>query len=209
MAFDNHIFINCPFDKEYKPILKALIFCAIYLGHKPLLSETLNSADSRIDGIQKLISQAKYSVHDLSRMESTKKNELARFNMPFELGIDIGCKRFGNSQMNEKCLLIFDKIKYRYQKAISDLSGNDIEIHNNNPEVALRKLRNWIRKIKASKIDSANKIWRLYNEFKGDFFEIAKTDELSNIDIEEMPLDEYCLYISEWKKGRDHYEHHI
>jgi len=39
-------------------------------------------------------------------MESTKKNELARFNMPFELGIDIGCKRFGNADMNEKCLLI-------------------------------------------------------------------------------------------------------
>ena len=71
-----------------------------------MLSETINSADSWVDGIQDLISQAKYSIHDLSRMESTKKNELARFNMPFELGIDIGCKRFGNADMNEKCLLI-------------------------------------------------------------------------------------------------------
>lgn len=97
-----------------------------YLGYNPLLSQTINSADSRVEGIQELISQAKYSIHDLSRMESIKKNELARFNMTFELGIDIGCKKFGDSDMNSKCLLILDKIKYRYQKSISDLSGNDI-----------------------------------------------------------------------------------
>jgi len=206
MAFEDNVFINCPFDKEYKPILKVLVFSCIYLGYKPLLSETINSADSRVDGIQDLISQAKYSIHDLSRMESTKKNQLARFNMPFELGIDIGCKTFGGDKMNEKCLLILDKIKYRYQKSISDLSGNDIEIHNNDPETALRKFRNWILKIKGSKIDSANKIWRLYNEFNGDFFEIARTDELSSADIEDMPWDELCLYISEWKEGRDNFE---
>jgi len=46
MAFENNIFINCPFDKEYKPILKILVFSSIYLGYKPLLSETINSADS-------------------------------------------------------------------------------------------------------------------------------------------------------------------
>lgn len=206
MAFENNIFINCPFDKEYKPILKVLVFACIYLGYKPLLSETINSADSRVDGIQNLISQAKYSIHDLSRMESSKKNELARFNMPFELGIDIGCKRFGNPDMNEKCLLILDKIKYRYQKSISDLSGNDIEIHNDDPEIALRKFRNWILKIKGNTIDSANKIWRLYNEFNGDFFEIAETAEFSDADLEDMPWDELCLYISEWKEGRDNFE---
>lgn len=180
-----------------------MIFGCIYLDYKPLLSETVNSADSRIAGIQDLISKAKYSIHDLSRMESSKKNELARFNMPFELGIDIGCKRFGDELMKEKYLLIFDKEKYRYQKSISDLSGNDIEIHNNDPQDALRKLRNWILKIKGKQIDSANKIWRLYNEFNGDFFVLAKENELSTKDIEEMPWDEFCYYIQEWKLGRE------
>lgn len=202
MAFENNIFINCPFDEEYKPILKVLVFTSIYLGFKPLLSETINSAESRVAGIQYLISQAKYSIHDLSRMESTSKNELARFNMPFELGLDMGCKRFGTTEMNKKCLLILDKIKYRYQKSISDLSGNDIVIHYNEPEIALRKFRNWIFKNKGNKIESANKLWRLYNEFIGDFFEIAISDELSKDDIDDMPWDEFCLYISEWKIGR-------
>ena len=202
MAFENNLFINCPFDNEYKPILKAVVFSAVYLGFNPLLSETINSAESRVSRIQKLISLSKYSIHDLSRMESTKKNELARFNMPFELGMDIGCKVYGEDKMHDKYLLIFDAKSYRYQKAISDLSGNDIEIHNNSPEVAIRKFRNWVRKIKNEQIDSANKIWRLYNEFNGDFYVIAQEYELSKEDIDEMPWEELCHHINEWLKTR-------
>ncbi|MFD1615633.1 hypothetical protein [Gelatiniphilus marinus] len=103
MAFDKNIFINCPFDDKYKTLLKAIVFCIVYLNYKPLLSETNNSADSRVDGIINLISNSKYSIHDLSRLEASKKNELARFNMPFELGMDIGCKRFGSASQKEKC----------------------------------------------------------------------------------------------------------
>lgn len=204
MNFEHNIFINCPFDDDFKPILKVLIFGCVYLGYKPLLSETINSAESRVIGIKNLISQAKYSLHDLSRMKSSKKDELARFNMPFELGLDIGCRYFGSSQQQEKYLLILDSEKYRYQKAISDLSGNDIETHQDSPEKALRKFRNWIFKIKNTPIDSANKIWRLYNEFNGDFFEIiVNSHELSQEDINDMPWDEFCYHINEWITGRE------
>ena len=206
MPFESNIFINCPFDKKYDPILKAVIFCIVYLQYKPLLSEIINSANSRVSGILDLISQAKYSIHDLSRMESTQKNELARFNMPFELGMDIGCKRFGNNLQKEKCFLILDKIKYRYQKSISDISGNDISVHHEEPEKALRNVRNWIRKISGDHIASANKIWRLFNEYNGDFYELAEKDELSDEDIEEMPWDEYCFYIEQWLEGRKNFQ---
>ena len=206
MPFNRNIFINCPFDEEYEPILKAMIFCIVYLEYKPLLSETRNSAESRISGILDLVENAKYSIHDLSRMESTRKNELARFNMPFELGIDIGCKRFGNQSQKEKNILILDKIKYRYQNAISYISGSDISIHNEEPEKAIQQVRNWIRKIHGHQIASANKIWRLYNEFKGDFFVLTQNDELSPADIREMPWGEYCYYIQEWITGRKEYQ---
>ncbi|MGB0788276.1 MAG: hypothetical protein ACPG7E_07310 [Marinirhabdus sp.] len=207
MPFEQNIFINCPFDSAYKPILQTLVFGSVYLGYRPLLSETVNAANSRISGIQKLIAQAKYSVHDLSRMESSKKNELARFNMPFELGIDIGCRKFGKKNHRTKCFLIFDKERYRYQQAISDISGNDIEVHENEPEIALRKFRNWIRKIEERHIDSANKIWRLYNEFMGDFYDVAREDELSKDDMDEMPWDEFCYYIGEWVMGRQNFNY--
>lgn len=204
MSFEKNVFINCPFDKEYKPILKAVYFSILYLDYFPLLSETTDSSTSRVTIIQSLIEKAKYSIHDLSRMESSRKNELARFNMPFELGMDIGCKRYTGSPFNSKRLLILDKEKYRYQKAISDLSGNDIAVHDFKAEQAVRQIRNWIYKIQNSEIDSANKIWNIYNEFSGDFFEISEENELSQDDIDQMPWEEYGQYISNWleKKRR-------
>ncbi|MFD1615634.1 hypothetical protein [Gelatiniphilus marinus] len=102
----------------------------------------------------------------------------------------------------KNAFLILDKLKYRYQKSISDISGNDISIHNEKPEKALRQVRNWIRKLNGNHIASANKIWRLYNEFNGDFYEIAENDELSADEILEMPWDEFYYYIQEWIKGR-------
>jgi hypothetical protein len=206
VAFETNVFINCPFDKEFKPILKSIIFCVVYLEYTPHLSETTNSAESRIDGIQKLIKKSKYSIHDLSRMKSSKKNELSRFNMPFELGMDLGSKRFGNKNLNSKCLLILDQERYRYQQSISDISGNDIATHSNSPEKALRQIRNWFRKLGDNQIESANKIWRLYNEFIGDFFQIATDDELSIDDIEEMPWDEFTYYIRQWVDGRKNFD---
>ena len=41
-----------------------------------------------------LISASPRSIHDLSRVE-LGENELPRFNMPFELGMALGAKRFG------------------------------------------------------------------------------------------------------------------
>ncbi|MCB9230677.1 MAG: hypothetical protein H6581_03400 [Bacteroidia bacterium] len=203
MPFENNVFINCPFDKEYKPILKAVFFCLIYLDFNPLLSETTNSASSRISGIQNLIEKSKYSIHDLSRMKSTRKNELARFNMPFELGMDMGCRRFGTEIQKQKFMLILDKERYRYQQSISDISGNDIAIHDDSPEKAIRQVRNWIRKFAGDQIDSANKIWLHFNEFNGDFYEvISPQNMLTDADVSEMPWSEFAFFIQEWIKGK-------
>ncbi|WP_373495117.1 hypothetical protein [Aquiflexum sp.] len=135
-------------------------------------------------------------------MQASKKNELARFNMPFELGMDIGCKRFGNQIYKDKSFLIFDKEHYRYQKALSDISGNDIQIHKDIPEKALRHVRNWIFKQNNKKIDSANRIWNSFNQFNGDFYLILQSDELSQEDVDEMPWEEHRNYILQWMEGR-------
>lgn len=179
-----------------------MVFGIVYLDFAPQVSETINAADSRISGIQRLIENSKYSIHDLSRMQSQRKGELARFNMPFELGMDLGCKRYGQPHHHDKCMLILDQENYRYQRSISDLAGSDIGTHAGSPQKALTQVRNWIRKFKEEQIDSARKIWRIYNEFIGDFNQIALANELSDEDIDEMPWDEYCYYIKEWLTGQ-------
>ena len=48
MNFNTNIFINCPFDKEYKPLLKALVFITLYLGFEPQISTNASSGHLRI-----------------------------------------------------------------------------------------------------------------------------------------------------------------
>jgi len=204
MAHNSNIYFNCPYDEAYRPILKALVFLCVHLEYNPLITGTDNSLKSRIDRIAKNIKNAKYAIHDLSRMKSSRENELARFNMPFELGLDVGCKLFGGKKFKDKCAIILDEKEYRYRKALSNISGYDIEIHGASPEIAVRKVRNWIYHLKGETVmQSANKIWQDYNQFLADFYIIAKNYNLSKADIDEMPWAEYCNYIRYWKKGRE------
>ena len=202
MGFETNVFINCPFDEDYKPLLKSLLFTIIYCDLDPHLSETTDSGRTRIQGIENLIENTKYSIHDLSRMEAQKAGDLARFNMPLELGIDLGCRRYKGGKHQEKRCLILDKEKYRYQKAISDLSGNDIAYHGEDPEKMVRQVRNWIYHIKKEKLPSGKSIWTTYNEFANDFDKITQQEGYSREDIATMPWSEYMDYIREWMGNR-------
>jgi len=90
MPFETNVFINCPFDNEYKPLLKALVFTILYLDLKPILSETLSSGNIRVNQIKGHIRNSKYGIHDLSRSRPMSLGEFPRFNMPYELGLDVG-----------------------------------------------------------------------------------------------------------------------
>lgn len=143
--FDRSVFINCPFDEEYAPILQAIAFCVVYLGFYPRLApENADNAAARLDRIIDLVKGSKYAIHDLSRCRSTNIGEYVRMNMPFELGIDHGCRRFGRSPLSEKVVLILEHDRFDYQKALSDISGWDIQFHEGNYQKAVRHVRSWL-----------------------------------------------------------------
>ena len=125
MPFDTNVFINCPFDKEYTPLLRPLIFTLLYLEFEPNLSQTLSSSTIRINQIKQHIRNCKYSIHDLSRSKPMKKGELPRFNMPYELGLDIGASEYGANKLQRKRALILETDRYHYQKVLSDIAGQD------------------------------------------------------------------------------------
>lgn len=85
----NAIFINCPFDNKYKPMLRAMLFAARFYGLEiKIASSDTDSKSSRLQRIIELMKESKYSVHDLSKLMSEKRKEYYRMNMPFELGLD-------------------------------------------------------------------------------------------------------------------------
>jgi hypothetical protein len=140
------VFINCPFDDAYRPLFEATVFTVAHCGFAPRCAlETVDAAGTRIDRIMDLIGKCPLGIHDISRTESEPVSGLPRFNMPFELGLFLGARRFGNRRQKGKNCLILDTERYRYQKFLSDIAGQDIDAHGNDPAKAITKVRDFLR----------------------------------------------------------------
>src|SRR6185312_4023077 len=93
--FAHNVFINCPIDPEYAPLFHAMVFTVYLLGFRARCSREENdSGKIRLSKIVKIITSCKFGIHDISRTELDKG--LPRFNMPFELGIDLGIRLCGD-----------------------------------------------------------------------------------------------------------------
>ena len=156
--------------------------------------EQPDSDDVRIDKIMHLIEISKYGIHDLSRIETT--NGLPRFNMPLELGLYIGCKKYGK-QRNKK-YLILDSDAYRFKQFISDLGGQDIKSHENSPEMMVASVRDWLANKGKKRIPHASILWNKYQKFRLELPEICEKLEWT---VGELNFLEYSETVTMWLKS--------
>lgn len=191
-SFKKNIFINCPFDDQYLSLLRPLLFSVLYLGFNPRLAlERTDSSETSISKIIELIQSSKYGIHDLSRCKASKKGEYFRLNMPFELGLDVGCKLFKNDQWATKKCLILETEKYRYQAAISDLSNSVILSHKDEPEEVVFNVRNWlVQEALEGEGPGPSQIWGKFIEFMARNYDQLKSKGFSDRDIERLPIPE-------------------
>lgn len=192
-----NVFVNCPFDDDYFKLLKPLLFTLCYIDLKPQISETSDSGEIRLHKIKGLIENSCYSIHDLSKMDPLNENELPRFNMPFECGIDFGIKLSDPQKYQNKKFLILEKEGYRYQKVISDISGNDIKAHKNEPEQIVKVVRDWFKTINKN-IPWYKEIWLAFNEFEFDYEQILKADDYNPNDINALTFSDIIEYMTAW-----------
>jgi hypothetical protein len=146
--YDASVFVNCPFDADYTPLFRALCFTIEYCGFDVRCAlEVDDSGETRVGKIIRLIETSRFGIHDISRTESSVVDgePLPRFNMPYEFGIFTGFKYGGSRKQRRKAILVLDRQKYRYQKFLSDIAGQDIRTHNNNPELLIREVRGWLQ----------------------------------------------------------------
>jgi hypothetical protein len=124
------VFVNCPFDEDYLPLFRAMIFTIARCGFEPRCAlEVIDGAATRISKIEKLIEECPLGIHDISRTELDAASNLPRFNMPLELGLFLGAKRYGDAAQRRKKCLVLDVERYRFQRFMSDIAGQDIEAH--------------------------------------------------------------------------------
>jgi len=142
--YDLRVFINCPFDKKYKPIFDAVVFTVHDLGFVARHALIDDSTVVRVERIANELATCKYSLHDMSRVE-LGANKLPRFNMPFEAGIAYSLHSL-RPQNREHHLGVLDATPYQYQASISDIAGLDPKIHSNDPIKAIACVRDFLRK---------------------------------------------------------------
>lgn len=203
MPFDKNVFVNCPFDQDYRRLLQPLLFTLIYLGFKPRIAlEESDSGIPRIQKILRLIGESRLSIHDLSRLRATQAGEFYRMNMPFELGLDVGCRTFEGRAMRKKRCLILESEPYRFQAAISDISNSDIAAHHDVPKRVSSEVRNWLASQSFKSLPGPAHVW---SEFL--FFEINNRENLrlrgfSDRDTDKLPIGEIIRLMEGWTAAR-------
>jgi hypothetical protein len=137
-----NVFINCAFDEGFATGFEALVFAVIACGFRVRCAREMSDAtETRIDKLYRIIEQSPLSIHDISRTELDDEFQLPRFNMPLELGVFLGAKRFGSEENRQKKCLILDVEQYRFQKFISDLAGMDVTDHKGDPRQMVGRVR--------------------------------------------------------------------
>lgn len=196
-TYETSIFLNCPFDEQYKPIFDALIFAAFDCGYVPRCALEIDDAGQvRIEKIMAMIRGCQLGVHDISRTELDPVHQLPRFNMPFELGLFVGATRFGSRAQRRKVCLILDRERYRFQKFISDISGQDISVHGADPDKAIRALRTWLSALPAhGLLPGGTTIVRRYKAFRSQLPGILTG---LAIETEEVTFADYANIVAEW-----------
>ncbi len=195
--FSESVFINCPFDRPYWPIFEAIVFCIIHCRFVPRSAlEELDSGQLRLEKIQQIIRNSKYAIHDLSRIELSAESALPRFNMPFELGLDLGCRAYGRGNLRTKRCLILEAAPHRYQASISDIAGLDIQCHHNSPDDAITVVRNWLRAASGQQVLPGPRL--IKRQFFGFTSALPENCKRNGLDRNDLQFVEYVALAQEW-----------
>lgn len=195
--FEDSVFVNCPFDTDYAPILQAMLFCLVDCGLQPrIASERRDSSEARLEKIVELMAESKFGIHDLSRMSVEQAGDLSRMNMPFELGIDYGLACRSNGRLAEKEFIVLAEEKYQYQAALSDIAGWDIAAHGGDYQQAVRAIRSWIAS-KGRRVPSSSQI-------EGNYLGFMEWDTERHLgwtleDLNDRPTPELLASMYEWR----------
>jgi len=167
-TFDTSVFVNCPFDDEYEPLFRALLFTIEFCSFKVRCSlEVDDSGETRAEKLIRLIEASQFGIHDISRTESNAEG-LPRFNMPYEFGVFMGFRHGGVRLQRSKVVLVLDREPYRYQKYLSDIAGQDIKSHGGDPDKLIADVRNWLQNQTTRHLAGRDHIIRTFRQFQAD-----------------------------------------
>src|ERR1035437_2983490 len=120
----HQVFLNYPFDEDADDLSLAMHFAVIAAGLLPVCAKDLTAPDRpRIEMLVGAITNCQYSAHDFSRCTGEGTANLARFNMPVEMGMAL-FHALQNQRRDHRCAF-FVAAQHDYRRFASDLAGLD------------------------------------------------------------------------------------
>ena len=196
--YDQSVFINCPFDPQYRRLFYAIVYTVQECGLHPRCSlEVEDGGEERIRKVKRIIRECRYGVHDISRIQLDRRTGLPRFNMPLELGLFLGAQEYGDETQHRKRVLILDSEPYRYQRFCSDIAGQDIRVHRNQAPRVIGALRGMFATALAgvARLPGEATIRERYDLFQGD---LGRECHRLHVDPGELQFVELRAIIHEW-----------
>lgn len=191
------VFINCAFDAQVQPLFHAIVFAVTRSGFRARCAlEADDAAENRFAKTQNIVEQRRYGIHDLSRTETDGDPPLPRFNMPLELGLFIGAKRYGDARQKLKRALVMDTERFRYWRFISDIAGQDISAHGGDLDQVIETVARWLRvQSRATTVPGGRRIAAEYTGFSR---ELPALLAARQIELVEMTFVDYVAIIELW-----------
>ncbi|MBJ7330972.1 MAG: hypothetical protein JHC95_13825 [Solirubrobacteraceae bacterium] len=141
---ERNVFVNCPFDADYAEQREAIVFTCVHAGFVPWLAgSTGDVAVPRMSRILEAFSHCRYSIHDLSRFKGEGVENLARFNMPLELGMAMALRGSAAGDDAHDWLVLAPE-GHLYAQFVSDLAGFDPSQHDGSPERVAIAVLAWL-----------------------------------------------------------------
>jgi hypothetical protein len=132
------VFLNIPYDEQFERTYLAYVTALSAMGFLPQATLGIGG-HRRLDRIASLIESCPYSIHDLSRVQIDRNvPSTPRFNMPFELGLAVAWARANRHHR----WFVFESVKRRLAKSMSDLDGTDPYIHDGTVRGVMREVCN-------------------------------------------------------------------
>jgi hypothetical protein len=180
-----------------------MVFTVILSGYHPRTALDANdSAEIRVSKIAAMIGECDWGIHDLSRVE-VAPGDLPRFNMPLELGVHLGARILGEKRHRRKRALILEAEAHRYDQALSDISGQDIAVHDNDPGEAIGCVRTWLsdhRPGNANPLPGAAAMTADYQLFQAEVGAILTAHRLDPLD--RLSHSDFLFVVRDWIASR-------
>jgi hypothetical protein len=180
-----------------------MVFTIIPSGYHPRCAlDATDGAEVRVSKIASMIGGCDWAIHDLSRVE-VDAGGMPRFNMPTELGLHLGARLLGQGRQCRKKALILDAKLHRYDAALSDINGQDIETHANDPDQAMRCVRNWLsehRPHHATPLPEAAAMQADYRLFQAEVGNLLIARRLDALD--DLTHSDFMFAVRDWIAAR-------